>query len=432
MKIGERFKNAWNAFIHNTNPYPNTSNSRNGYYGSSNFARPDRIKLSRGGERTIIASIYNRISMDVAANTIQHVKLDDNERFVEVVNSGLNNCLNLEANLDQTGRSFIQDMVMSMFDEGVAVMVPIDTDRNPADGSFDIYTMRVGKVVQWSPYHVRVRIYNDRTGQHQELLMRKDCVGIVENPFYAVMNEPNSTLQRLIRKLKLLDQVDEATGSSKLDLIIQLPYIVRTEARRKQAEQRKKDIEMQLTNSRLGIAYTDATEHITQLNRSLENNLMPQIEYLTNLLYSQLGITKEIFDGSADERALLNYHNRTIEPILSAICDEMKRKFLTKTARTQRQSIFFFKDPFRLVPVSDIAQIADTFTRNEILTSNELRQIIGMKPSNDPKADMLVNSNMPQQGMLPGQDSGQDYDSMMLEEENMDPNSIPQEDMNMG
>ena len=389
--FSSRLKSAWNAFF-NKDPTINQWN-----FGSAMSSRPDRMRFTRGNERTIITSVLNRIAMDVAAVDIRHVKLDDNGRFTEEVDSGLNNCLSLEANLDQTGRAFIQDAVMSMLDEGCVALVPTDTTTNPNSGmpgSFDIDEMRTGKITQWYPGHVKVNVYNEITGQKQEIMMSKRSVAIVENPLYAVMNEPNSTLQRLIRKLALLDQVDESTSSGKLDMIIQLPYVIKTEARRQQAESRRADIEKQLTGSKYGIAYTDGTEHITQLNRPVENNLMKQIEYLTSMLYSQLGITQEIMNGTADDKAMLNYQNRTIEPILSAIADEMKRKFLTKTARSQSQSIEFFRDPFKLVPVADLAEIADKMTRNEIMTSNELRQIVGMKPSDDPSADELRNKNL--------------------------------------
>ena len=335
--------------------------------------------------------------MDVAAIDIMHCKLDENNRFVEKIDSGLNNCLNLEANIDQSGRAFIQDAVMSMLDEGVVALVPVDTDRNPAiTDSYDILTMRTGKILEWYPAHVKVRLYNDRTGEKEDLMLAKRDVAIIENPLFAIVNEPNSTMQRLMRKLSLLDVTDEQTASGKLDLIIQLPYVVKSEAKREQANQRRKDIEQQLAEGKYGIAYTDGTEKITQLNRSVENNLMKQVEYLTNMVYSQIGITQSVLDGTADEKTMLNYNNRTIEPIVSAIVDELKRKFLTKTARTQLQSVSFFRDPFKLVPVNDIAEIADKFTRNEIMTSNEIRQIVGMKPSDDPKADQLVNSNISQ------------------------------------
>ena len=389
--IGSRLKSAWNAFF-NKDPTINQWN-----FGSAMSSRPDRMRFTRGNERTIITSVLNRIAMDVAAVDIRHVKLDDNGRYTEEIDSGLNNCLSLEANLDQTGRAFIQDAVMSMLDEGCVALVPTDTTTNPNSGmpgSFDIDEIRTGKITQWHPGHVKVNVYNEITGQKQEIMMSKRSVAIVENPLYAVMNEPNSTLQRLIRKLNLLDMMDESNSSGKLDMIIQLPYVIKTEARRQQAENRRKDIEQQLTGSKYGIAYTDGTEHITQLNRPVENNLMSQIEYLTSMLYSQLGITQEIMNGTADDKAMLNYQNRTIEPILSALADEMKRKFLTKTARSQSQSIEFFRDPFKLVPVSDLAEIADKMTRNEIMTSNEIRQVVGMKPSDDPTADELRNKNL--------------------------------------
>jgi hypothetical protein len=391
MGISDRLQHAWNAFM-NRDPTYNYQDLGNSY-----FIRPDRPRFTRGNERSIVTSVYNRIALDVSAISIQHVRLDDNDRFKEQMNSGLNSCLTLSANTDQTGRAFIQDAVMSMLDEGCVAIVPIDTTTNPnISDSYDILTMRTAKILDWYPNHVRIRVYNERTGRQEETIVPKKMVAIVENPLYAVINEPNSTMQRLVRKLGLLDVTDEQTASGKLDLIIQLPYIIKTEARRQQAEERRKSIEMQLAGSKYGIAYTDGTERITQLNRSLENNLMKQIEYLTSMLYSQLGITQSILDGTADEKTMLNYYSRTIEPIVSAIVDEMKRKFLTKTARSQHQSIAFFRDPFKLVPVNDIAEIADKFTRNEIMTSNELRQIVGMKPSDDPKADKLINSNLNQ------------------------------------
>ena len=363
--------------------------------GSGYSYRPDRLRLTRGNERSIVTSVYNRIALDVAAINIRHVQLDDEERFLGVVNSDLNKCLSLEANLDQTGRAFIQDMVMSMMDEGCIAIVPIDTDDDPDDTEgYKIYSMRVGRIRDWYPAHVRVEVYNESKGRKQDIIVPKKTIGIVENPLYAVINEPNSTMQRLIRKLNLLDAVDEQSSAGKLDLIIQLPYVIKSDARRQQAEQRRRDIEQQLAGSKYGIAYVDGTEKITQLNRSLENNLMKQIEYLTNMLYSQLGITQSILDGTADEKTMLNYYNRTIEPIISAITDEMKRKFLSKTARSQRKSIMFFRDPFKLVPVGELAEISDKFTRNEIASSNEIRQVIGWKPSSDPKADELRNSNL--------------------------------------
>ena len=387
----DRLQHGWNAFM-GRDPamhYP--------YVGSSYTVRPDRVGFSRGNERSIVTSVYNRIALDVAAISINHCKLDDDGRFLEVIDSKLNSCLNLEANIDQTGRAFIQDVVASMFDEGCVAIVPTDTTFDPkVTGSYDILTMRTGKILDWYPAHVRVRVYNEKTGQKEDILLPKSMVGIIENPLYAVINEPNSTMQRLIRKLNLLDSIDEQSGSGKLDLIIQLPYVIKSDARRQQAETRRKDIETQLAGSKFGIAYTDASEKVTQLNRPVENNLMKQIEYLTSMLYSQLGITQSILDGSADEKTMLNYYSRTIEPIVSAIVDEMRRKFLTKTARAQKQSIMFFRSPFKLVPVNDLAEIADKFTRNTIMTSNEIRQVIGMKPSDDPKADMLINSNLNQ------------------------------------
>ena len=389
MGFFNRLQHGWNAFA-NARDHTLEYSTGPGYY-----YRPDRPRFTRGNERSIVTSVYNRIALDVSAISIQHVRLDDNGRFSSVIESGLNNCLTLDANMDQTGRAFIQDVVMSMLDEGCVAIVPVDTTLDPAvTSSFDINTMRVGKIIEWRPKHVKVRIYNEKTAKKEEVILSKKEVAIVENPLYAVMNEPNSTMQRLIHKLSLLDITDEQTASGKLDLIIQLPYVIRTEAKKQQAENRRKDIEMQLAGSKYGIAYADGTEKITQLNRSVENNLMKQIEYLTNNLYGQLGITQTILDGSADDKTMLNYYNRTIEPIVSAIVDEMKRKFLTKTARSQGQSILFFRDPFKLVPVNDIAEIADKFTRNEILTSNEIRQIIGIKPSEDPKADELRNSNI--------------------------------------
>lgn len=389
--IGSRLKNAWNAFLNRDPTYVYKDSGYSSYY------RPDRVRLSRGNEKSLVTSIYNRIAIDVASVKIQHVRLDDNGRYKEEIDSGLNSCFNLEANVDQTGRAFIQDIVMSMFDEGCVAIVPVDTDKNPdVTDSYDILSMRTGKIIEWYPSKVKVRVYNERTGKKEDIIVPKKTVGIIENPLYAVINEPSSTMQRLVRKLNLLDAIDEQSGSGKLDLIIQLPYIIKSEARRQQAETRRRDIESQLSGSKYGIAYTDGTERITQLNRPVENNLMKQIEYLTSTLYGQLGITQSIMDGTADEKTMLNYNSRTIEPIVSAIVDELKRKFLTKTARSQKQSILFFRDPFKLVPVNDIAEIADKFTRNEILTSNEIRQIIGMKPSEDPKADELVNSNIAQ------------------------------------
>ena len=410
VSIGSRIKHAWNAFL-NRDP--------TGFYrdiGVGYSYRPDRPRLTRGNERSIVTSVYNRIALDCASINIQHVRLDDSERFLEKISSGLNDCLNLSANIDQTGRAFLQDVVLSMLDEGCVAIIPVDTDDDPdTTGSYKIESMRTGKILEWFPNHIKAR----------DIVVPKDTVAIIENPLYAVMNEPNSTMQRLIRKLNLLDVVDEQSSSGKLDLIIQLPYVIKTEARRQQAEKRRVEIERQLAGSKYGIAYTDGTERITQLNRSVNNNLMSQIEYLTSMLYSQLGITQSILDGSADEKTMLNYYNRTIEPIISAIVDEMKRKFLTKTARSQKQSILFFRDPFKLVPVADLSEIADKFTRNEIMTSNEIRQIIGMKPSDDPKADALKNSNISEAKSDPSNgssdvesnesDAGADYDSIINE-----------------
>ena len=391
MDFRDRLQHAWNAFMSRD---PTTGY---GNIGVSYGYRPDRTRLTRGNERTVVTAIYNRIALDVAAIHINHSDLDKNERYIGKRNSSLNNCLELEANIDQTGRAFMQDVVMSMLNEGVVAIVPVETITTPKiTNSFDIVSMRTGKILEWYPEHVKVNLYNERTGKREDLVLPKRFVGIVENPLYAVINEPNSVAQRLIRKLALLDVVDEQTSSGKLDLIIQLPYVIKSEARRQQADQRRKEIEMQLSGSKYGIAYTDGTEKITQLNRSLENNLLKQIEYLTSMLYSQLGINQAILDGTADEKQMLNYYDHTVEPIVSAIVDEMKRKFLSKTARSQNQSISFFKDPFKLVPVNDIAEIADKFTRNEIATSNEIRQVIGWKPSDDPKADELRNSNINQ------------------------------------
>ena len=396
--FGERLMHAWNAFVNNRDPTMPYENRRPMLdLGASYVYRPDRPRFTQGNERSIVTAVYNRIATDVASIAIQHVKLDEEGRYLETIASGLNNCLTLEANKDQSGRAFIHDIVLSMIDEGVVAAVPIDTTIDPATtNSFDILSMRTAKILEWYPDHVRVRVYNDRTGNKEEITLPKSKVAIFENPFYAVMNEPNSTLKRLIRKLNLLDAVDEQTSSGKLDLIIQLPYVIKSDARRAQAESRRKDIEMQLTGSKYGIAYTDGTERITQLNRPVENNLMKQIEYLTSMLYSQLGMNQAILDGTADAETMLKYDTRTIEPFVSVIVDEMRRKFLTKTARTQKQSIMFFRDPFRLVPPDKLAEIADKFTRNEIMSKNEFRQIIGRKPSKDPKADQLINSNISQ------------------------------------
>lgn len=389
----ERLQHGWNAFLNGEKAQVIDRQ----YYGYSNSYRPDRVKMSYRNERTIITALYNRIAIDVAQCSIRHVRVDENGRYLETVESGLNNALTLSANVDQTGRAMIQDLVMSLCDEGCVAVVPVDTTINPnVSGSYDIETIRVGKIMSWHPTSVVVHLYNEKTGKYEDVSLPKSIIAIIENPLYAVMNEPNSTLKRLIRKLSLLDAIDEQSGAGKLDLIIQLPYVVKGEAKRKQAEQRRKDIEMQLAGSKYGIAYTDATEKVTQINRAVENNLMSQIQYLTSMLYSQLGITEEIFNGKADEQTMLNYYNRTIEPILSAIVDEFKRKFLTKTARTRGQSIMSFRDPFKLTPVNQVAEIADKLTRNEIASSNEIRAIIGWKPANDPRADELRNKNLNQ------------------------------------
>jgi len=412
LTFSARLKQAWNAFLNNKDPtLPEFRD-----IGSSYAVRPDRPRLTPGNERSIITSVVNRIALDVAAVRIRHIRTNENDQYLGEINSSLNNCLSLEANIDQTGRAFIQDVVMSMLDEGTVAIVPIDTSVDPRqNNSYEIHTMRTGKIVEWYPQHVRVSVYNDRTGQKEELVLPKTSVGIIENPLYAVMNERNSTLQRLIRKLNLLDVIDEQSGSGKLDLIIQLPYVIKNEARKEQAEKRRKDIEQQLAGSKYGIAYTDGTEKITQLNRTVENNLMGQIEYLTSMLYSQLGINQAVLDGTADAMSMLNYNNRTIEPILSAICDELKRKFLTKTARTQGQSIKFFIDAFRFVTLNDLAGSADALSRNAIVAPNEFRQIIGMKPAEDPQADMLMNRNMPQEGY-------EEEDPEAYPEEELEPN----------
>lgn len=390
LSFGARLRHAWDVF---RNREPTQNEYRE--VGPSSYYRPDRTRLTRGNERTTVTSLFNRIALDVASINISHCKVDENGRFKETIKSSLNECLNTEANIDQTGRAFIQDIVMSMLDEGSVAVVPVETTFNPkVTGAYDILSMRTGKIVEWYPQHVKVNLYNERTGNREDVVLPKKTVAIIENPLFAVINEPNSTMQRLMRKLALLDRVDEQVSSGKLDMIIQLPYTVKSEARKTQAKEKVENIKQQLTDSTYGIAYIDATEKITQLNRPLENNLLKQIEYLTDLLYSQLGISKSILDNTADEQTQLNYQSNIIEPIISAIVDEMKRKFLTKTARTQMQTIKFFKDPFKLVPVNNIADIADKFTRNEILTSNEIRQIIGFKPSDDPKADELINSNL--------------------------------------
>lgn len=394
MGFMDRIKHSWNAFM-NKDPTYNYQN-----IGTSYSYRPDRTRLTRGNERSIVNSIYTRIALDVASIGVKHCRLDENGRFESVIDSNLNNCLTVEANIDQTSRAFLQDIVMSMLDEGSVAIVPVDTTLDPrVTSSYDILSMRTGKIIDWYPSHVRVRLYNDKTGRREEVLLQKKSVAIIENPFYSIMNEPNSTNQRLIRKLNLLDSIDEQSGSGKLDMIVQLPYSVKSPIQEERAENRRQSLERQLSGSKYGIAYIDSTEKITQLNRPIENQLMKQIEYLTSMLHGQLGITQAILDGTADEQTQLNYITHTVEPIISAIVDEMNRKFLTKTARTQNQTIAFFRDPFKLVPVNNIAEIADKFTRNEIMTSNEIRQVIGMKPSDDPKADQLVNSNIrkPQQ-----------------------------------
>lgn len=389
FNIKTRLAHAWNAFMSRDPTYHNV--------GPGYSLRPDRPRLGHGNERSIVSSIFNRIALDVATIDIKHCRLDSAGRFIEEIESGINECLNFEANIDQSGRAFIHDVVLSMLDEGAVAIVPVDTSFNPKiSNSFSIDSVRTGKIIEWYPKHVKVRIYNDQRGEKEDILLPKSQVGIIENPLYAIVNEPNSTLQRLMRKLSLLDATDEKTASGKLDLIIQLPYVAKTQARREQAERRRNDMEEQLTNSKYGVAYIDGTEKVIQLNRSLENNLLKQVEYWTNMLYSQLGITQAVLDGTADEQTMLNYNNRTVEPIVAAIADELKRKFLTKTARSQGQSIEYFRDPFRLVPVNNIAEIADKFTRNEIMTSNEIRQIVGMKPADDPKADELRNSNISQ------------------------------------
>lgn len=389
MGFTDRLQHAWNSFMSRDPTY----NYRD--VGQAYSYRPDRVRLTRGNERSIVTAIYNRIALDAAAVDIRHVRLDSSERFISYEKTGLDECLTIEANKDQTGRSFVQDIVMSMLDEGCVAIVPVDTTTDPdLTNSYDIISMRTGKIIEWYPSHVKVRVYNDRTGNKEDVILQKSDVAIVENPMYSVINEPNSTMQRLIRKLNILDAIDEQSGSGKLDLIIQLPYVIKTEARRKQAEDRRKDIEMQLSGSKYGIAYTDGTERITQLNRAVDNNLMKQIEYLMSMLYSQLGITQSILDGTADEQTMLNYYNRTTEPIVRAIVEEMKRKFLTKTARSQYQSISYFRDPFKFVTITTLSTIGDSFTRNEILSSNEVRGKLGMTPSDDPRADELRNKNL--------------------------------------
>ena len=415
--IGSKFKRAWNIFM-NRDP---TSYQASSYFGSSYGYRPDRIRMTRGHERSIVTAICNRIALDVSAISLVHARVDENGHFLEYIDDTLHQCLTVEANLDQTGRALRQDIVMSMLDEGCVAVVPVEADFDPdKNSSYKIYSLRTGKILEWMPQHVRVRLYDERIGRFEEVVVAKKYTAIIENPLFAVMNEPNSTMQRLIRKLNILDAIDEQSGSGKLDLIIQLPYVIKSQARKEQAEQRRRDIEQQLSGSKYGIAYTDGTEHITQLNRGVENNLMSQIEYLTKMLYSQLGITESVMDGTANEETMLNYHNRTVEPILSAIADEMTRTFLTKTARTQKQAISFFRDPFKLAPVSQIAEIADKFTRNEIMTKNEFRSIIGMRPSDDPRADELRNSNINQsevdQALLDNKVENQNGQSMTQEE----------------
>lgn len=393
-KLTDTLAHAWNAFtqVENSNYRPPIQRIRTGLYSS--YSRPDRMYFSRGNDKSIVTAIYNRVAIDVSSYDIKHVRLDKKGRYIDTMDSSLNNCLTLSANKDQTHRAFIQDIVQSMLDEGCIAVVPIDTDINPETASYDIESMRVGKIVQWFPDDIEVEVYNDRTGNKQNLIFSKKNAAIIENPLYAIVNAPNSVLQRLIRKLNLLDVIDEQSGSGKLDLIIQLPYIIKTDARKKQAAQRKADIENQLANSKYGIAYTDGTEKITQLNRPVENNLLNQITYLTRMVYAQLGTTEEILNGTANEETMLNYQNRTIQPILNAITDEFKRKFLTKTARTQGQSIMYFVEPFKMIPAGKFAEMADKFTRNEILSTNEVRQMLGLPPSSDPKADELRNKNL--------------------------------------
>lgn len=410
-------KHAWNLFASEEGPVRN----RDFNYGYGSSISPTRTVFTRGNERTVVTAVYNRIAIDAAAIDIKHVELDEAGRYKSDIKSGINNCLTVEANIDQTSRQFMLDVITSMLDEGCVAVVPVDTTKDPnITGGYDIDTMRVGRITQWYPDRVTVLLYNERTGRKEEVTVPKKYTAIIENPLYAVMNEPNSTMQRLIRKLALMDSVDEESSSGKLDLIIQLPYLVKTEAKRQAAEERRAQIEEQLKGSKYGVAYIDGSEHVTQLNRSLENNLMKQIEYLTTLLYSQLGITQGVLDGTADENTMNNYYNRTIEPILSAIVDEFHRKFLTKTARSQRQSIQYFRDPFKLIPVNEISEIADKFTRNEILSSNEVRQIIGMRPSKDPAADELRNKNLSQSktGGQPVQETVEDPVNKKEENEN--------------
>ena len=415
VNLISRLKHSWNAFM-NRDPTYDYINTGPGY-----SSRPDRPRFTRGNERTIVTAIYNRIALDVASINISHCKVDNNGRFIETINSSLNKCLNLEANLDQTGRAFVQDIVMSMLDEGSVAIVPVETDISPSKTeAYKILSIRTGKIVEWYPNHVKVRLYDERDGEKKDIKIEKKSVAIIENPLYAVINEHNSTMQRLMRKLALLDSMDERMSTGKLDMIIQLPYVIKSETRRKEAERRRKELEEQMSGSTYGIGYIDGTERIVQLNRSLDNNLVKQVEQLTSQLYSQLGITQAILDSSASEEEMLNYYSRTIEPIISAIVDEMKRKFLTKTARTQNQTIKFFRDPFRLVPLSKLAEIAGTFTQNEIITANEVRQIIGMKPSDDPKADQLVNSNINQTGLGAGIEDQQEQPQDQKQETGLD------------
>ena len=398
-RFGQSLRHAWNVFSNQEDRLKARPSSYGGNYDGSN---PSRTRLRVPNERSIISSIYTRLSIDVASIDIRHVRTDDQKRYVEDIESGLNSCLTLEANLDQAARAFRQDIAMTLCDKGVAALVPVDTSISPQEtGGFDILTLRVGDIVRWYPRHVRVNVYNEETAMREEITLPKSAVAIIENPLYAVMNEPNSTLQRLLHKLHLLDAIDEQSASGKLDLIIQLPYVIKSETRRQQAAQRRVDIEFQLKDSKYGVAYTDATEKITQLNRPAENNLMSQVEFLTEMLYGQLGLTEDVMNGTADEKAMINYWNRTIEPICTAIVEAMRRTFLTKTARTQKQTLMFFRDPFKLIPIADLAEVADKFTRNEIMTSNEIRQKTGMAPHPDPKADLLINSNMPQGSLTP-------------------------------
>jgi len=415
MKLNDRLKHGWNAFKNKEPAADYKQDIGPGYY-----RRPDRVSISSSTTQSIVGALYNRIAIDVAAVTISHVRLDDNKRYLEDMDSSINYALTTEANIDQTGRALIQDVIMSMFDEGCIAVIPVDTTFDPTKSdSYDIQTLRVARILDWYPEHIKVELYNQRTGLREPIVVEKRVAAIIENPLFQVMNEPNSTLKRLIRKLNILDSIDEQSGSGKLDIIIQLPYVIKTQARRDQAENRRKDIEMQLSGSKYGIAYADGTEKITQLNRPAENNLMGQITYLTSMLYNQLGLTEAVFDGTADEKTMLNYYNRTVNPCLTAITDEMKRKYLTKTARSQGQSITYFSDPFRLVPVTELANIADKFTRNEVLSSNEMRGIIGFKPSVDPKADELRNKNLNNQNLLPGSEPIAD-----MEEVEQDPDAI--------